>query len=381
MTDELLFPDPQQFDLERAKLARRRKIAESLIATQADRPRMMGSWVLNTGPAGSVAASIARGLGQHEQGQIDAQDKLLHANENRVAKQLMDAIPAEQGPERQTAQLRAMKMPSLRDSIKLQFGFDEAEANRIERGEQLAADRQLKVEEAEANRIEKGEQLAADRVAREDLRQMPTIHISNSGGGGGRGKAPSGYRYNEDGTALEPIPGGPHDKRPGSKPLTPKQMETQRAYTDLEKSLNEYDKLLEGYDPQSKGALDPTLRAPLESAHTDVMMKLKDLYQMGAPQQGDLMMLERGLDSPVTIKGTLKSAAFGAQPFKEKSKQLRTLLNNSRESFDAQFKVESPRHNPPEPKPKTIVVKSQDEWEALEPGTAYMTPDGKKGVR
>jgi hypothetical protein len=77
-------------------------------------------------------------------------------------------------------------MPSLRDAIKMQMVGDEAEANRVERGEQAAADRVARAEEAEATRIEKGEQAAADRVAREDLRRIPaqSVHVSVSGGAG-----------------------------------------------------------------------------------------------------------------------------------------------------------------------------------------------------
>lgn len=223
MTDEY-FDDPQAFDLERAKLARRRKIAEGLVATASDSaaPRMMGNWVMNPGAMGGVASAIQRGLGEYDMAKVDDQEKLLGTNEARTRARLLEGIPTEQGQERQKAQLNAFQsMPSLRDTIKVQLGIDEATAKRVEEGEQKAADRVEKAEEAERKRVEEGEQKAADRVAREDLRQMPTIHITNSGGG--PRKPPANYQWNDDGTALEPIPGGPADKSTADKPLSPAQ--------------------------------------------------------------------------------------------------------------------------------------------------------------
>jgi len=177
---------------------------------------MMGNWVLNTGPMGGVAASIARGRGEYDMTKVEANEKLLGANQARAQRRLIEGIPAEQGTAREQAQLNAsLQMPSLRNLISAQMAGDErqqiAEANRIDKGEQLAADRVAKAEEGEAN-----------RQNRLDVRGMPTIHITNSGAGGQR-KPPANYQWNEDGTALEPIPGGPADKKAADKPLSPAQ--------------------------------------------------------------------------------------------------------------------------------------------------------------
>lgn len=133
------------------------------------------------------------------------------------------------------------------------------------------------------------------------------------------------------------------EKAAQPKPLTPKQLETQRGFTDLEKSLNHYEGLLANYDPQSRNAITPTNRAALESAFTDLQMKLKTLYELGAPQAGDLKLLEQSLANPVSLKGTLAGAAFGKEPILAKTREIRTLLDNSRDSFDSQFNVTSPR--------------------------------------
>jgi len=145
MTDILAptFADPMDFDLERQRLARRRKIAEDLISTEADAPRMMGNFVLNTGPMGGVAAAIARGRGEYDREKIEDQEKLLGANQARVQRQLIAGIPAEQGQAREQAQyLAATQMPSLRNLISAQMAGDErqqiAEQNKIARREDLA---------------------------------------------------------------------------------------------------------------------------------------------------------------------------------------------------------------------------------------------------
>ena len=71
----------------------------------------------------------------------------------------------------------------------LQQAFRKEEADRIERGEQLAADRVARAEEAEARRVWQAEQDAKYKRTMEDalkLKQTPTIHITNSGSGGGQ---------------------------------------------------------------------------------------------------------------------------------------------------------------------------------------------------
>lgn len=405
MTDDLspTFPDPLDYDLERQKLARRRKIAEDLIATEADSPRMLGNWVLNTGPAGGVAAAIGRGIGTYDMTKIDAQDKLLSANEardrNRIAAELgktgtkqqtydpvanpgtgplvngeVPMTPEEEKARRFGLYGQGMGVPSLRKTLEAQLGAElKAPLQEELLDSKLAG--AAAVQDARNKAMLEGINARVEGAIR--AKQTPSIHITNSGASGF--KVPAGYMLNATGDGVVPIPGS--DKDPSTaKPtkLNPKQLETQRAYVDLEKSLNEYDKLLDAYDPRSGNALDMTTRAAIESAHTDVMMKLKDLYQMGAPQQGDLMMLERGLDSPVTLNGTVKSATFGTEPFKAKSKQLRTLLNNSRDSFDVQFNTTSPRHQPASPTapagaPRSV---SEAEYNNLPVGATYIGPDG-----
>jgi hypothetical protein len=212
-----------------------------------------------------------------------------------------------------------------------------------------------------------------------DPRYKQSIHIT-TGNRGALPKPPSGYRWN--GEELEPIKGGPADPdKP--KALTPKQMETQRGFTDLDKSLSNYDAMLQSYDPQGKTAASPTDRAALESAYTDLMMKIKSLYELGAPQAGDLKLLEQSITNPTSLGGTVKGAAFGRDPFVAKNKEIRKLLNNSRSSFDEQMGVTTPQAPAPAApaqaasgsiRPKAIKIDA--EYNALPSGAQYIAPDG-----
>lgn len=174
MEEQDYLAEPMAYDAERLKLARRRRIAEALIRTEA--PGMVGTSGITamSGPLGGVGAALSRGAGQYDLNRLDEQDKLLGQQEVGQNRRLLQANGLD--PDLATAN------KDIRGLIEKQLALKSAQE---ERGAQLAADREWKTQEAELNRIERGEQQAADRVAREDLRRMPTTHVTvNSGGGG-----------------------------------------------------------------------------------------------------------------------------------------------------------------------------------------------------
>lgn len=190
-----VLPDPlTDFKVRQDQLARRRKLAEQLVqsAMQGDGGQgYHGGRVYAVGnQLGNVVSSIA---GTMLGNQLDQQQQDLAARQREYNEQVLQGIPAE-GPERQQAQLRAMQNPSLRDIIKAQMGIDENEAKRIEAGEQAAANRVETAAEKEANREFLKQQKELDRQNRLDIRQTPTIHISQGGGGSRQGatSAPDG---------------------------------------------------------------------------------------------------------------------------------------------------------------------------------------------
>lgn len=67
------------------------------------------------------------------------------------------------------------------------------------------------------------------------------------------------------------------------------------AYGAMMRNLDEYERLVN----EQGGRLRPgPEKERLENMHAGLMMQLKDVYQMGAPQAGDLAMLERLLPNP-----------------------------------------------------------------------------------
>jgi len=176
MEEQDYLAEPMAYDAERLKLARRRKIAEALIATEA--PGMVGNGngiYAMSGPLGGVGAALSRGVGKYEMNLADELETRLGQRERADQAKLLSSIPAS-GPERQQAQYNAaLRMPSLRGMIEHQLSADA-------RSQDRAAERTWRTEQAEANRIESGEQKAADRVAREEniltRAQTPNVNVS-----------------------------------------------------------------------------------------------------------------------------------------------------------------------------------------------------------
>ena len=67
------------------------------------------------------------------------------------------------------------------------------------------------------------------------------------------------------------------------------------AYRSFMNTVDDYEKAVKEHG----GALMPGKeRDAISNLHTALMMQLKDIYAMGAPQQGDLAMLERSIPNP-----------------------------------------------------------------------------------
>ena len=170
------FADPEQFSLERAKLARRRKIAEQLLAQPIEaRPgQMVGGFYVAPNPGEYFNAAMQKVLAARDSNRLDEEEQALARKEAELSSKMLSTIPAE-GPERLQAQVAAMRNPSIRESIKAQMMGDEAQAKRIELGEQKAADRAFR--EAEDAKYKRTLQEA---IA---LKQAPSVVIHQGGAG------------------------------------------------------------------------------------------------------------------------------------------------------------------------------------------------------
>ena len=122
-----------------------------------------------------IGGAISRAVGMYQNNQLDTEERAVSQRERADQNKLLTSIPTS-GPERTQAQYNAaLRMPSLRSIIEHQMGSDA-------RSQDRADERQWRTEQADLNRIETGEQKAADRVAKEDLKQIPTVQIFHKDG-------------------------------------------------------------------------------------------------------------------------------------------------------------------------------------------------------
>lgn len=368
--DEFVIPD---FAVQAKLTKERKKAAADMIAKAQSNidthgmGRMVGPYWINYDDRGDhLKSAVGAGLGflndraeQSEGQQLqDIRSELLKRMPSET--RTLDAIPAGGNPDEQGEQvpmreainrnfdtearkwgIQAAQVPGMENMASSMFSESvKAPGRRMEKQEarearaaELDAARIARQQEAQANREWREAEANRNRDDKEAARQLSA-----------EDRAAFAREARADRNANAAAVRA--EKAAAPKQLTPKQKETQRGFTDFEKSLDHYEGMLSSYDPQSGQALSPTNRAALESAFTDVQMKMKTLYELGAPQAGDMKLLEQSLANPTSIKGTLSGAAFGSGPMLAKTKELRTLLDNSRESFDSQMGVTTPRAAP-----------------------------------
>lgn len=386
MADQFLTPT-NPYDEQARRLEERRRIARQMVerAHNSGGAGYHGGRVFMVGnQLGNVAQALA---GAYAGNSADADIKELVQKRMDAQSDWQQQFGAAQDPAEKQRLLADAANQGLRHDLEKQFmeAASEAEARKAEKEAAAIARREdlaIKLNsEAEMKREHDKAQI--------ELRKTPIVQRYEGGGGNTpRFKVPVGYMLNEAGDGVEPIPGivpkaAPADKSNATKPLTAKQLETQRGFMDLESSVANYEKLLDAYDFQGKSAINPAKRAALEGAYTDVQMKMKTLYELGAPQAGDLKLLAQGIPSPVDLQGTLRGAAFGSSPFKAKLGETRKLLNSSRTNFETQFGKATPEAAKPPAasskstvapgtrgihKGKPVIMGQDGEWKYVEVG-------------
>lgn len=260
-----VLPDPlTDFKVRQEQLARRRKLAESLVAQAMDTKGQMvsGIYVAKNPWQNFVEGAAGSGMGAYS----DAEQNNLARQEQQAAQTLIKRLgtpgmkeqmgPAPEGqtmpqgplsPEEEDARRigilgEGMAIPSLRKTIEAQLGQEldyprQREQEKVKSAAETA--RLAAQDERQAKLFAQQQELLDKRLAgQKDLRGMPTIVIHQ--GNGGKAKPPMGYEWNGD--ELQPIKGGPKD--PNSKPvnLTAAQ---QKAVDDSDSLLGHIDNALE----------------------------------------------------------------------------------------------------------------------------------------
>lgn len=112
------------------------------------------------------------------------------------------------------------------------------------------------------------------------------------------GKAPAGYRWNQDGT-LEAIPGGPGDKLPES------QQKQVVGVNNLSSAIKEYRAELAGYGKFD--GLSPDARAKMGTKYNNMMLQAKEAYNLGVLNGPDFDILQSVITDPRSLKGAVTS--------------------------------------------------------------------------
>jgi len=276
----------------------------------------------------------------------------------------------------------------LRQALAQQSKYDAdpwANAERESKRLQSEADTWERRAQASVTAEDRRAALAAAQDARDRDRDMKETIARIAAG---RERAPSGYRFGPDGS-LTPIKGGPAD--PAAKPLPAAAAQAQGAIMNLDSGLAAYRDILNGYDPQGNDAISITKRAQLGTAFTDMQMRLKEAYELGAITGPDMRILEQALSNPTSLMGTAKGAVFGREPFNEQAKEVGAVLNRLKGNWELQHgraipPAVRPQASPPQAAPQQSATgkigapaapKSDAEYSALPSGATYLAPDGQ----
>lgn len=351
------FNDPLEFDLERAKLARRRKIAESLLQQPIEviPGQMISGRYVAPNPGEYFNAAMQKVLASRDSNRLDQEEADLVKREAEMSNKMLSSIPAE-GPERLQAQIQAARNPSLRDLIKMQMTGDTTAAQREMTKEEKAADRQARREdlaiklnsEAEIKRELAGESNTLRRDLANDSNSLRREIAQQVHGKDSKEAVAERARQNDAKDVL--------DLLDQATPLIP--VATSSGIGALvDKAGN-----LVGKSSASGDAA-----AQLRSIEGMLVSKMP---KMSGPQSDKDVLLYRQMAGQIGDPNV---------PVSQKQAAVKTIREiNERYSNPDIQRTQSGASGSWD---NAIVVRNRAEWQALSPGQAYVTPQGARGIR
>lgn len=114
------------------------------------------------------------------------------------------------------------------------------------------------------------------------------------------------------------------------------------ALQNLDSATKAYEALLKDYDPQGRDALNLEKRNAVKAAFTDLQMRQKEAFGLGAITGPDMQILEGAYTDPTGVAGMLKGGLTGTKAFTAQIDQGRAALNRTKRNFEQQYKVELP---------------------------------------
>ena len=318
--------------------------------------------------AGQFIASQARERqGQLEQQQLQERQDWMNQMPSATETQHYDPVsnpgtgPLQEGMEvpkdpralAQATQAWAMKAPRGMEGVQ-NFALQQAMTapQRQAEMEQRAADRmqelQLRAMDARATAAERfaaQKEIAQMQLeGKKDmvhlaaaLRPAPAPHTSIAYGPDGKG-----YLVDMRTGAQSPLES--IGKAPANtlKNLPVKAQTEWSALQNLDSATKAYEALLKDYDPQSKDALNLEKRNAVKAAFTDLQMRQKEAFGLGAITGPDMQILEGAYTDPTGVAGMLKGGLTGTKAFTAQIDQGRAALHRTKRNFEQQYKVELP---------------------------------------
>jgi hypothetical protein len=148
--------------------------------------------------------------------------------------------------------------------------------------------------------------------------------------GGGGPNAPSGYNYSPDGSRLVAIPGGPGDPARLQPGELSKIRNSNKQIDELENSLKAYTTALGKTTSGGRLLTRGAEVSSVETMHTDLLMQMKNLYELGVLNGPDYMLMTKIVEDPTGVM----QMARGTKGLNAQLGTVQSIINRARNIND-----------------------------------------------
>lgn len=172
--------------------------------------------------------------------------------------------------------------------------------------------------------------------------------VETRGGGAGGGNAPQGYQWvrGADGSvSLSPIQGGPADPNRIAPGEGVKVRASNAQLDALEQSLTGYLADLDKTTPVGRVLTRGPEVSKVETGHTDLLMQMKNLYELGVLNGPDYFLMTKMVEDPTS----LLQIARGTDGLKAQADTIKSIIARSRNINNAKLGLPPTASTTPKP--------------------------------
>jgi hypothetical protein len=214
------------------------------------------------------------------------------------------------------------------------------------------------------------------------------MRLAQMGGGAAGGKAPSGYEWAKSASGaleLAPIKGGPADPAKLQPGELSKIRNSNKQIDELEKSLDSYVSNLNKTSGFGRLVDRGAEVSRVETGHTDLLMQMKNLYELGVLNGPDYMLMTKIVEDPTGLMQVWR----GNEGLTAQTDTVKSIINRARNLNNDRLQqagVDAYRNTKAEPQGDggtsgTPKVTTKAQYDALKPGQEYIAPDGTQRVK